>query len=74
MGGGIITNYKFYVSNNKKNWKLVSQGEFSNIKNNPFWQTKTFATEKACYIKLQALKNTEENNNVGYAEVDIITN
>ena len=43
---GIITNYQFYVSTDNKGWKLVSEGEFSNIKNNPVWQIKKFASEK----------------------------
>ncbi len=73
-GPGIVTNYQFYISPNGKKWKLVSEGEFSNIKNNPLWQTKKFETEKARYIKLRALKNTENNDNIGYAEVDVITN
>jgi alpha-L-fucosidase len=72
-GPGIITNYQFYVSNDNKEWKLVSEGEFSNIKNNPLWQTKNFAPVKARYIKLRALKNTENNDNIGYAEIDVIT-
>ena len=72
-GPGIITDYRFYVSNDNKKWKLADQGEFSNIKNNPLWQTIEFPTEKARYIKLQALKNTEGNNNIGYAEVGVIT-
>ena len=71
---GIITNYQFYVSTDNKEWKLASEGEFSNIKNNPLWQIKKFVPEKARYIKLRALKNTEGNNNTGYAEVDVITN
>ena len=71
---GIITNYQFYVSTDNVAWKLVSQGEFSNIKNNPLWQTKKFAPEKVRYIKLRALNNTQGNDNTGYAEVDIITN
>jgi len=71
---GIITNYQFSVSTDNKDWKLVSEGEFSNIKNNPLWQIKKIVTEKARYIKLRALKNTEGNNNAGYAEVDVITN
>jgi len=70
----IITNYQFYASNDNKEWKLVDEGEFSNIKNNPLWQTKKFTPEKARYIKLRALKNTENNDNIGYAEVDVITN
>jgi alpha-L-fucosidase len=71
---GIITNYQFFVSNDNVDWKLVSGGEFSNIKNNPLWQTKKFATEKARYVKLRALKSTGDNNSAGYAEVDVVTN
>lgn len=70
---GIITHYQFYVSKDNKEWKLVDEGEFPNIKNNPLWQTKKFTAEKARYIKLRALKNTEDNDNIGYAEVDMIT-
>ena len=73
-GPGIITDYQFFVSTDNKSWKLVSEGEFSNIKNNPLWQTKTFNEEKARYIKFRALKNTENNNNIGYAEIGLITN
>jgi alpha-L-fucosidase len=72
-GPGIITQYEFYISNDNLEWKIVNQGEFSNIKNNPTWQTKKFEPEKARYIKLRALRNTEGNNNLGYAEVNVIT-
>jgi len=72
-GPDIITNYKFYVSMDNKKWKLVSDGEFSNIKNNPLWQIKKFAAIKSRYIRLQALSNTEGNNETGYSEVDVIT-
>lgn len=71
---GIITYYQFYVSNDNKEWKLVDEGEFSNIKNNPIWQIKKFIPERARYIKLRALSNIEGNDNIGYAEVDVITN
>lgn len=70
---GIITNYEFYVSQDKNVWKLADEGEFSNINNNPLWQNKNFKPLKARYIKLRALKNTEKDNIVGYAEIDIIT-
>ncbi len=72
-GPGIISTYRFYVSNDNVQWKLVDEGEFSNIKNNPLWQVKKFANQKARYVKLSALKNTEGNNETGYAEVDLIT-
>ncbi len=70
---GIMTNYRFFVSSDNNTWELAIEGEFANIKNNPLWQTKRFNTKKARYIKLTALKNTEGNNNIGYAEIDIIT-
>ena len=70
---GIITEYEFYISLDSKNWKSVSQGEFSNIDNNPLWQSKEFAPVQARYIKLTALKNTQNNNSAGYAEIDVIT-
>ncbi len=70
---GIIAGYEFYVSENTANWKLVSQGEFPNIKNNPLWQMVKFARQKARYIRLRAVKNTENSNEEGYAEIDIIT-
>ncbi len=72
-GGGLISQYQFFVSNNGNEWKLMSEGEFSNIKNNPLWQTKMITATKARYIKLSALKNADNNNNIGYAEIDVIT-
>jgi alpha-L-fucosidase len=70
---GIITHYQFYISVDNVEWKLVDEGEFSNIKNNPLWQSKNFSAVKARYIKLRALRNTDNNNEIGYAEVDVIT-
>lgn len=36
-------------------------------------QTKFVAATKAKYIEISALKNAENNNSVGYAEIDVIT-
>jgi alpha-L-fucosidase len=70
---GIISSYEFYISNDNTEWKLVEQGEFSNIKNNPVWQTKSFSPANARYIRLRALKNISGDNVAGYAELDVIT-
>jgi len=71
---GIIFNYKLYLSADGKNWKQpVAEGEFSNIRNSPVWQTNSFASVNARYIKFTALSPAEENGNVGIAEFDIIT-
>ena len=73
-GPGVISQYEFYVSPDNVNWTLADKGEFSNIKNNRVTQLKRFAPVKGRYFKLRALRNTEGNNNVGYADVDVITN
>ena len=53
---GIINNYELYISKNGKNWgKPVSQGEFSNIRNSPVWQTKEFQATKGRYVKFRAI-------------------
>lgn len=69
----LITHYQFEVSADNINWKVISEGEFSNIKNNPIWQVKPFKTVSAQYIKLKALKTLGHNANVGFAEIDLIT-
>lgn len=72
-GPAYISNYELYVSDDNNNWKLVSNGEFANIKNNPLWQVKSFSSTKARYIKFRSVKNVEASSETGYAEVDIIT-
>lgn len=70
---GFISNYQFFVSKDNSEWKLVDEGEFANINNNPVVQIKKIDTVKARYIRLRALKNTLGNDDVGYAEIDVIT-
>ncbi len=70
---GMITHYQYSLSVDNKTWIVVDEGEFSNIKNNPVWQIKTFSLENARYVKLTALKNTLENVPIGYAELDVMT-
>lgn len=70
---GIISHYNFSVSSDGLEWKQVDGGEFSNIKNNPLLQLKSFTPVRARFVKFQALGNTQNDNVVAYAEFDIIT-
>ena len=70
---GIISKYQFYISQDNKEWQLVDEGEFANIKHNPLWQIKSFKSIKARFIKFSALQNTENNNAAGYSEIDVLT-
>jgi len=68
---GIITAYKFFVSHDNKNWVLVDEGEFSNIRNNPVWQKKHFKQVKARYFRLRATKTTDGDKEIGCAELEL---
>lgn len=70
---GIITNYKFFVSVDNNTWKLVDEGGFSNIKNNPVRQLTDFAPVNARFLKLRAIKNTSGDDVAGYDDFDVIT-
>lgn len=65
---GVISNYQFFISDDNKEWTLADEGEFSNIKNNPLLQIKTFKTMKARYVRFRSLKTAETDERVGYAE------
>ena len=51
---GVITHYSLWASSDWKEWKKVASGEFSNIVNNPIWQTINFSPTKAKILRLDA--------------------
>lgn len=67
---GIITHYRLSVSVDGSTWRVVSEGEFSNIVNNPLWQTCTFEATEARYVKMKALQ-LAAGNQPGYEEIEI---
>lgn len=66
--GGHISNYQFFVDN-----KLVAEGEFSNIKNNPIQQEIRFAPVKGKQIRLKATRLVDNGKQAGIAEFSVIT-
>lgn len=65
---GIISNYKFYVDG-----KLVSNGEFSNIKANPIQQTVRFTPIKGQTLELVSVRNVDDAQQTGFAEFSVVT-
>ena len=70
---GVVFNYQFAVSTNGIEWKIVSEGEFSNIQNNPIWQEKSFEKTDVRYVKFTMLSNANQDDIGGYAEFEILT-
>lgn len=72
---GLILNYEFYISRDGKNWGTpISEGEFSNIKNSPVLQEKTFDEIAGRFVKLKAVSVAGESGRVGIAEFGVKTN
>ena len=55
-GNGTITHYTLYGSTDWNNWTKLSSGEFSNIVNNPIWQSVRFDAAKVRVLKFEADK------------------
>ncbi len=71
---GTISHYQFYVSKDGRKWgKAVSEGEFSNIKNNPILQIKSFDSVEGRYIMFVGKKEINEKGIITIAELGIIT-
>ncbi len=51
---GTVTHYTLWASSDWTNWTKLASGEFSNIVNNPIWQSIKFPATKARILKLDA--------------------
>ena len=69
---GTIIDYSIYVSSDWNKWEKVSSGEFSNIINNPIWQTVNFNPVKVRVIRLEA--DRMEGNQIAFDDIEILEN
>jgi len=71
---GTISHYSLYLSQDGKNWgEAVSSGEFSNIKNSPIRQTKTFDPVTARYLKFVGEREINDKDFISIAELGVLT-
>ena len=71
---GTIGHYSLYLSGDGKQWgQAVSSGEFSNIKNSPVLQTKTFEALSARYLKFVGEREINDRDFVSIAELGVLT-
>ncbi len=67
---GIVTHYTLWGSTDWANWTKLASGEFSNIVNNPIWQTIKFPATKVRILKLDA-DRLAEGERMGYGDLEI---
>lgn len=70
---GVIADYEFQVSQDGSNWEKVSEGEFSNIRNNPLEQRVEFEGKTSRYIKFIGKRSADGSGIMGFAEIGVIT-
>ena len=69
---GLVTRYTLWASSDWANWTKLASGEFSNIVNNPIWQTIKFPATKARILKLDADK-LAEGERMNFDDIEIVT-
>lgn len=68
---GLVTHYTLWASSDWKNWKKLSSGEFSNIVNNPIWQTIKFAPIKAKVLRLDA-DRLADGERMAFDDIEVV--
>ncbi|MBR4920512.1 MAG: alpha-L-fucosidase [Prevotella sp.] len=68
---GMITHYSLWASSDWNDWKKVASGEFSNIVNNPIWQTIKFAPIKAKILRLDA-DRLAEGERMAFGDIEVV--
>ena len=70
QGDGVITHYTLWGSTDWSNWTKLASGEFSNIVNNPIWQTIKFAPTKIRMLRFEA-DRLHSGTRMGYGDIEI---
>ena len=70
QGDGIITHYTLWASTDWSNWTKLASGEFSNIVNNPIWQTIKFTPTKVRMLRFEA-DRLHSGTRMGYGDIEI---
>lgn len=68
---GMVIHYSLWASSDWQDWKKLASGEFSNIVNNPIWQTIKFAPTTAKILRLDA-DRLAEGSRMGYGDIEVV--
>ena len=69
---GIVTHYTLWASTDWSSWTKLASGEFSNIVNNPIWQTVNFTPVKAKILRLDA-DRLSDGERMAFSDFEVVT-
>ena len=67
---GMVTHYSLWASSDWQDWEKLASGEFSNIVNNPIWQTIKFNLVKAKILRLDA-DRLAEGERMAFNDIEV---
>lgn len=70
--GGAVTHYTLWGSTDWNDWTKLASGEFSNIVNNPIWQSLSFPATKVRMLKFDA-DRLASGERMGYDDIEVVT-
>ncbi|MBQ3926755.1 MAG: discoidin domain-containing protein, partial [Bacteroidaceae bacterium] len=68
---GIITHYRIAATTDWNHWETLGEGEFSNIVNNPIWQTVRCKPTRAKVIRVEGVR-LAQGNRMAYSDVEVV--
>lgn len=68
---GTVTHYSVYATTDWQNWEKVASGEFSNIVNNPIWQTIRFDPVEASVLRFEA-DRMSGGEHMAYSDFEVL--
>ena len=68
---GIVTHYTLWASSDWQEWTKLASGEFSNIVNNPIWQTINFTPVKAKILRFEA-DRLAEGDRMSFEDIEVV--
>ena len=68
---GTVTRYKLSAMTSNRRWVDLAEGEFSNIVNNPIWQTINFEPVETSMLRLEAVE-LSSGERVSYEDIEVI--
>ena len=68
---GIITHYRIAATTDWNHWETLGEGEFSNIVNNPIWQTVRCKPTRAKVIRVEGIR-LAQGNRMAYSDVEVV--
>ena len=69
---GLVTHYRISATTDWQKWETIGEGEFSNIVNNPIWQTVCCKPTRAKVIRVEGLR-LAQGERMGYSDIEVIS-